>query len=210
MAALGAAITDVSSARKAVVRAVGAVQAGASALDATDAICAQGRGVAARASRRSGSGDVARAAAAVRDLPGLARRESAALTALTEASGVVSGAQRAALDAVVRDGRAEVAAVTSFSGVVRSAWQQYASLDGQQQLWIERAVTPWYRTDKEGADAYAVLVGPFRPLLNVARHQTEAASKAVRGPIATEAATLARADDALAGLRGTPTPTLAG
>ncbi len=106
---------------------------------------------------------------------------------------------------------AEAQAVADFESVLKTAWQQYTSLDGQETVWIKRAVTPWYRSDQEGADAYAVLVGPGRRFLTIARTQLAAASRAVRGPVAVQAATLAAADKALSGLRKpTPTPTLAG
>lgn len=142
-----------------------------------------------------------RAAAAVRDLPTLIANYRAALSSLDKARTAVSGAPRTALEAVVRDGQAEATAVAGFATTVRSAWQQYASLDGQERVWIKRAVTPWYRTDKEGADAYAVLVGPGRHFLEVARTQLARASAAVQTPTAVQAATLAAADRALSALR---------
>ena len=198
---LNGAVTAVATARGPLLRSIEAVQAGARALDATDAICAQGHGVAARASQRAGADAVSSAAAAVRGLPTLIANYRAALTSLDKARTAVSGAPRTALEAVVRDGQAEATAESEFAATVRSAWQQYASLDGQERVWIKRAVTPWYRTDKEGADAYSVLVGPGRHFLEVARTQLAEASAAVQTPTATQAATLAAADRALSALR---------
>ena len=184
------------------LRAIDAVQAGARALDATDAICAQGHGVAARSSQRRGADAVNRAAAAGSDLPSLVANYRASLSALDKARTAVSGAALTALATVVRDGQTEATAVSDFAATVGSAWQQYASLDGQERLWIKRAVTPWYRTDKEGADAYSVLVQPGRHFLEVARTQLAAAATAVQAPTAVQAATLSAADRALSALRG--------
>lgn len=167
--------------------------------------------MAARTSRRAGTTAVTLATMAVRNLPTLISNYRASLTALGKADTAVTGARRAALEKVVADGGTEADAVGEFARVMKTAWAQYASLDGQQKLWIKRAVTPWYRTAQEGANAYAVLVSPFRPLLTVARTQLAAASRAVRGPITAQTATLAAADKALSSLRKpTPTPTLAG
>jgi hypothetical protein len=194
---LSSAVTGVATARGPMLRAIDAVQGGARALDATDAICARGHGVAARTSQRRGAGAVNQAAAAVADLPSLVANYRASLSALDKARTAVSGAARTALVAVVRDGQIEATAVSQFAATVGSAWQQYASLDGQERLWIKRAVTPWYRTDKEGADAYSVLVRPGRHLLEVARTQLSEAAAAVQTPTAVQAATLSAADRAL-------------
>jgi hypothetical protein len=200
-AALSTAVTSVSTARGALINAVQAVESGATAVDATDALCAKGRGIAARASQRSGAPAVSTAKAAARNLPTLVTNYRASLSSLDRASKAVSGPALAALKAVVRDGEAEATAVAQFAEVVRTAWQQYAALDGQEQLWIKRAVTPWYRTDQEGANAYAVLVGPGRRFVEVARTQLVQASAAVRTPTEVTAATLRAADKALAAER---------
>lgn len=194
-------MAGLSTARGALLRAVDDVQAGARALDATDAICVQGRGTAARTSQRAGKPAVTSAGAAVRELPRLVANYRASLTALDNAKSVVSGAPLSALGDVVRDGGAEAAAVARFEGTVTSAWAQYTVLDHEEQLWIQRAVTPWYRNDKEAADAYAVLVAPYRRLLGVARTQMGAASREVMAPTSVQAATLAAADRALSSLR---------
>ncbi|MFN2537460.1 MAG: hypothetical protein ABR549_04810 [Mycobacteriales bacterium] len=186
------------------LRAVEAVQAGARALDATDAICAQGHGIAARSRQRTGASDVTRARTGVQNLPTLVTNYRAALSSLDKARTAVSGTARSALENVVRDGQREAKAVAQFQAVVRSAWQQYVSLDGQERLWIKRAVTPWYRTDKEAADAYAVLVQPGRHFLVVARTQLARASAALQTPTAVQSATLAAANRALATLHPSP------
>ena len=198
---LNLAVTGVTTARSALLDAVDATQAGARALDATDAICAQGHGVAARTSQREGAGAVSRAGSAVRNLPTLVANYRASLTALGKARTAVTGAPAQALAQVVTAGQTEAAAVAAFEQVVVSAWQQYVSLDGQERLWIKRAVTPWYRNDKEGADAYAVLVTPGRHFLGIARTQLTQASEAVRGPMEATSASFAAADRALSGLR---------
>jgi hypothetical protein len=198
---LNSAVSGLSTARAALLDAAGAVQDGAQALDATDAICAQGHGVAARTSQRNGAAAVTRAGDAVRNLPSLVANYRASLTALDKARTAVSGAALTALGNVVRDGQAEATALAGFEAVVQSAWKQYVALDGQERLWIKRAVTPWYRTAQEGANAYAVLVGPYRRLLTVARTQVSEAATALRAPTSAQSATLAAADRAMSGLR---------
>jgi hypothetical protein len=201
LAQLDAAVRGLSTSRAAMLAGIEAVQSGAQALDATDQICAKGQGTAARTSQRAGAGDVAQAGTAVGQLPHLVATYRASLTALDKAKSLVSGAPLTALQAVVRDGGSEADAVTQFSGTAASAWQQYKVLDHEERLWIHRAVTPWYRTQKEAANAYAVLVGPYRRLLEVARTQLAAASREVMAPTSAQAATLAAADRALASLR---------
>jgi hypothetical protein len=191
----------VTASRGAALRAVDDIQTGARALDATDAICAKGHGVAARTSQRQGASAVAQATAAVTDLSTLVTRYRAALADLDKASTAVSGASRTALAKAVRDGTVEATALAQFEDVVRTAWQQYASLDGQEQVWIKRSVSGWYRSDKEGADAYSVLVRPGRHFLTVARTQLSSAVQALRVPTSLQSATLAAANRALTGLR---------
>ncbi|MCU1599806.1 MAG: hypothetical protein JWO22_515 [Frankiales bacterium] len=208
---LSQSIAGVATARSALLDAIGDVQAGARAIDATDALCAQGHGVRARTAHRSGAPAISGAQAAARNLPTLVANYRASLTALKKSDAAVTGSRRAALQKVVTDGMSEARAVADFQAVIRTAWVQYVSLDGLELVWIKRAVTPWYRTDEEGANAYAVLVGPGRRFVTVARTQLAAASRTVRGAVTAQAATLAAADNALSGLRTpTATPTLAG
>ena len=201
LAQLDAAVRGLSTSRAAMLSAIDEVQAGARALDTTDAVCAKGTGVAARSSQRAGAADVSRGSTAVAQLPHLVATYRASLASLDKASSLVSGEPQMALQDVVRDGGSEAAAVAQFGGTASSAWQQYKVLGHEEQLWIHRAVTPWYRTDKEAANAYAVLVGPYRRLLEVARTQLAAASREVMAPTSAQAATLAAADRALASLR---------
>lgn len=192
----------VSTSRSALLGAVEQVQAGATALDATDQVCTTGQGVAARTSLQQGAPAVTRARTALHDL---ARRDAAYLAALSSLDAsrtAVAAPARTALAAVVRDGRAEAAAVEAFDRTALQVWPQYDALDHLEGLWVTRAVTPWYRSAQEGADAYAVLVGDTRGFMVAARTQLGAASRALSGPTATQTATLAAADRALSGVRG--------
>jgi hypothetical protein len=180
---------------------VEAVQAAATALDATDQVCTTGQGVAARTSHRAGAAAVTRARAALRALPRLGAAYRTALASLEASRTAVTGPARTAIAAVVRDGQAEAAAVEAFRVAAGRLWPQYDALDHLETLWITRAVTPWYRSAKEGSDAYAVLVGDTRGFLVAARTQLAAASRALSGPTDTQTATLAAADRALAGVR---------
>lgn len=187
--------------RTAVLGSLDAVQRAATALDAADAACATGDGIAARRVHRAAEPLVGPAAAAVRDLPGRLATYRASLTSLGAASVAVTGTARQALLRVVTTGGDEATAVQRFRDVAAGVWPQYAALDADETTWITRAVTPWYRTQREGADAYVVLVEDARPALNAARARLGAAVTAVHGPIAAQAAVLTAADAALAAVR---------
>jgi hypothetical protein len=79
---LDSAVRGVSAARNAALGAAEAVQAGASAVDATDAVCATGKGVAARTSYRTGEPAVRKARTSLRALPSLVKAYRTALAAL--------------------------------------------------------------------------------------------------------------------------------
>jgi hypothetical protein len=195
---LSMAITGVGAARTAVLSAVQDVEDGAEALDATDAICVTGRGVAARASYRKGQAAYGKAGPALRNLQATVSNYRAALRSLDGNRSAVTGAANTALAAVVRDGGTEATAVAGFASAVGKLWPQYVNLEGQEKVWITRAVTPWYRTDQEAANAYAVLVGSARNFLEVARTRLMNASAALRTATSVASATLAQADAALA------------
>ncbi|MCW2599415.1 MAG: hypothetical protein JWM02_1244 [Frankiales bacterium] len=201
---LDAAVRAVSADRKAVLSAVDGVQVAATALDATDQVCATGRGVAARTAHGKASARTGQAALGLLAAQLPAYRSS--LTSLGAASVAVDGAARRALLRVVTVGRAEADALEGFRVVAKRGWPQYVALDAAEDLWISRAVTSWYRTDAEAAAAYALLVEDQRPSLDAARARLGVAAAAVHAPITTESATLAAADRALASVRGTQSP----
>jgi hypothetical protein len=199
---LDGAVRAVSADRKAALSAVDAVQAGATALDATDQVCTTGRGVAARTQHDKAGPLAHEAGVAISQLPSLLAAYRSSLTSLGSASVAVTGDARSALLRVVTVGQAEARALAMFRSVARGAWPQYNALDAAEDTWITRAVTPWYRSDKEAADAYAVLVEDQRSALNAARRQLGTAATFVRAPIAAQSATLAAADQSLATVRG--------
>jgi hypothetical protein len=184
-----------------VLAAVDSVQKAATALDRTDEICVTGKGVEARTAHRIALPLTQKARESLSVLNRLATGYRGALRALEEASPAVDGNARTALTAVVRDGQAEAAAVERFRATAAALWPHYERLDTDEDTWITRAVTPWYRTDQEAASAYAVLVGGARPALEQARRGLASAAATVRGPSTTQSATLAAADRALSGLR---------
>lgn len=198
---LDAAVRAVGADRAAALDAVFAVQAAAAALDATDQVCTTGRGVAARTSHRKAVPLARGAQTALTRLVSLLPAYRASLTSLGAASVAVDGVARQALLRVVTRGSTEADALEGFRVVAAGAWPQYAALDAAEDTWITRAVTPWYRTDQEGAAAYAVLVGDQRSDLNAARARLGKAEVAVRAPIEAQSATLAAADQALASVR---------
>lgn len=202
--ALGKAVSAVNAQRAAVLAAVDAVQAGASALDDTDAACATGKGVSARTALRTAQPLAAKARTTLDRLPALTARYQAALTALGTEAKAVTGAQRTAVDDVVRTGQAEAAAVQRFRTAAAGAWPAYAKLLDLESLWVTRAVTPWYRTAAEGAAAYTILLEPSRPALDRARTTVGDAASAAVDASRAQSATLAAANTALASLRPTP------
>jgi hypothetical protein len=194
----------VSADRGFVLAAVDAVQAGASALDRTDEVCTTGEGTAARASHRAAVPLTRKAREALSALGSRVVAYRSALTSLAAASRAVDGTAREALAAAVRDGRAEAGAVSRFLLQVKRVWPQYDQLDADEDTWISRAVSAWYRTPKEGGLAYALLVDSDRPALAAARGGLADAAEQVRGPSMRQSATLALADRALSVFRPKP------
>ncbi len=192
---------SVSADRGFVLAAVDAVQKGATALDRTDEACISGKGSRARDTRQAGRPVVQKAREALSVLTKRVATYRSSLRALGVVSTAVEGTERDALAAVVRDGVAEAIAVERFRRDVAALWPRYDELEQISDTWITRALTPWYRTDQEGASAYTILSEPTRPALDAARAALGAAAAAVRGPSMISSGTLAAADRALSGLR---------
>lgn len=197
-------MSAVNAQRAKVLAAVDAVQAGAGAVDETDAACATGKGVPARTSLRATQPLAAKAKTTLDGLPSLTARYRATLATLGTEAKAVSGAQRAAVDAVVRTGQAEAIAVQRFRTAAAAAWPAYAQLLDLESTWVTRAVTPWYRTDAEGAAAWTILADPTRPSVESARDALGTAVTQAVAASRAQSATLAAANTALAGLRPTP------
>ncbi len=205
--ALDAAIGTLGAARGRLLAKVDVIQRAATALDDTDATCALGQGVAARTAHRVAVPLLQQANTAVGELGGDVASYTEALRVLGTLPGgasrspALSAAQSAALATVVRTGLTEAAAMSAFRAAASGAWPAYRQLSELEDTWITRAVTPWYRTDQEGASAYAVLVGPSRPVLDRARTTLGTAAEGVQAPSAATAVALKAADRALASLR---------
>jgi len=99
-----------------------------------------------------------------------------------------------ALDALAGEG-------FRFRAAVAPLWPAYDALEGAEGTWSTRAVSGWYRSKDEAANAYAVMVSRNRPALEKARTGLGSAADAVSGPTRAQSATLASADQALASLR---------
>lgn len=201
LARLDHAVGAVAGARSEVLAVVDAVQQAATAVDATDAACSRGQGQAASAARRTATPLLRLATGALKVAAARVVTYRAALRELDAASDAVTGPPREALGRVVRDGQAEAIAIDRFGRTVSALWPEYLRLDTQEGTWIKRSLTPWYRSDQEGAGAYAVLVDETRSRLTAAREGLVKAATAVSGPSATQSATLKAADQALSGLR---------
>ncbi len=198
---LDAVVRLVATDRRAVLAAVESVQVAATALDQTDQVCLTGNGIAARTSHRQATPLAQTAATRLRALTGTLAAYRAALGSLTAASVAVTGAARSALLRVVTAGQAEAVAVEAFRVRSNGVWPQYVALDGFEALWITRSVTPWYRTDQEGSNAYQVLVEDQRPALAAARTKLGNAVTAVQPAIEAQGSTLVAADQALSSVR---------
>lgn len=198
VARLDAAVVRLSAARRPVLAEADAIQAAASALDQVDAVCATGDGVRASTAYREAEPKVAAARRAMADLPVALAAYSRALSTLGAEVDAGSAPVRKALAAVVVDGRAEAAALSRFRTSVGLLWPSYDLLASQEQTWITRALTPWYRSASEGAAAYAVLTTNGRTELTSARESLAAAARLLSGPSATQSATLLAADRVLA------------
>jgi hypothetical protein len=195
---LDAAVAGLSAARRPLLADVDAVQAAATALDEVDAVCATGDGVKARTAYRAARPKVLAAQQALSDLAAGVGRYEQALSTLSAEVDAGSAAVRKALTAVVRDGRKEASALGSFRTSVGLLWPSYDLLVSQEQTWITRAVTPWYRTASEGASAYAILTSHGRSQLTDARESLATAAHVLAGPSAVQSATLQAADQVLA------------
>lgn len=187
---LAASVAAVAQARRAATALVTQVTSAAQALDAADARCAVGDRRAARRTRRAHATEPARAARAVASL-------SAAVAAYGRSLDAVPAGAPALAEAVAA-ARGEVRALRAFAAVATRVWPRYAALDHEQATWVTRAFVPWYRTTRESADAYAVMVGPTRPALAAARRDLADASSALSTAQREAVRALAAADRALA------------
>lgn len=199
--ALNTAVKAVGQQRTVLLAELEAVGMAANALDRTDEVCLKGEGLPARSSLRKTAPLANAVPAALGRLPSELTSYRTALVALGSASTAVVGQARAALQAVVARGNREATALDTFRVAAVGVWPSYRRLQGQQGLWVRRAVTPWYRTAQEGSAAYAVLVEMDRDGLNAARMKLGSATTAVAAPIEAQRATLTAADAALASVR---------
>lgn len=201
---LDAAVAGLSAARRPLLADVDAVQSAATALDEVDAVCATGDGVKARTAYRAARPKALAARQALSDLAVGVGRYERALSTLSGELDAGSDTVRTALTAVVRDGRKEASALGSFRTSVSLLWPSYDLLASQEQTWITRAVTPWYRSPSEGAAAYAILTSHGRSQLTDARDSLATAANVLNGPSAAQSSTLQAADQVLAQQRTKP------
>lgn len=207
LTSLDTAVHAVATTRASLLAAADAVQSAASQLDRTDELCAAGSGSAARASFRTSLPLTLAARKGRTGLTALVTSYSQSLDRLRTAArtGLLRPAERSSLDAVVRDGRAEAAAFERFRVSLTTSWPAYDQLSADEDVWSSHAVSGWYRTTKEAAAAYSVLVQPRRAALDAARSRLASAASTLEEPTTTQTATLRKADAALDRLRG-PAP----
>ena len=179
--------------RRSLLAEVSAIQEAAAVLDRVDEACAAGQGVAARTARRVAAPMRARAQSARAGLTASEAAYARALDALARSS------REPAVAAATAAGRSELASIRSFAAVVGEVQPRYDRLAADEQTWIVRALTPWYRSIREGADAYAVLQHDTRPALEAGRQRLAAASQDVVTASSAASTALRAADRSLHG-----------
>src|SRR4051812_1118487 len=167
---LDRAVEGINAARDRLVAAQNQLVVAANRVDAVDSASAVGDLGRARTARVANGVDPAEISHLVAQLPGLLRASSAALDRLSVAAkdSKIPVRLGAAVQTVVRAGRAEADADGVFVREVASGWPAYAVLAGTQQLWFERASGDWYDGKKQAAQEYAVLTAPLRTATNMA------------------------------------------
>jgi hypothetical protein len=187
---LDRAVEGINVTRDPLVSAMNVLVVVANHVDTVDGASANGDWLSARSARTANAVDPTGADALVANLPGLLRAYSAALDGLSAAASAQGIPVRlaAAVNTVVRAGRAEADADGVFVRGVAQAWPAYAVLAGTQQLWYERASGDWYDGHKQAAQEYAVLTAPLRTTANNAS-QLFGTSDATRRAAADEWAT---------------------
>jgi hypothetical protein len=167
---LDRAVEGINVTRDPLVAAMNSIVVVANHVDAVDTASATGDWKRAQQARRANALDSPKVNAAVGQLPALLRAYSAALDALSAAGSARDVPVRlsAAVNTIVRAGRAEADADGVFVRGVGQAWPAYAVLAGTQLLWYERATGDWYDGHKQAAQEYAVLTAPLRTTTNAA------------------------------------------
>jgi hypothetical protein len=170
---LDRAVEGVNVTRNPLVQAMNDVIVAANHVDAIDGASAPGDWKRAQQARRRNPVDPVTVDDLINRMPSLVRAYSAALGALSAAAGRGDVPVRvsAAVDTVVRAGRAEVDADGVFLRGIAQAWPAYAVLAGTQTLWFERASGDWYDGHKQAAQEYSVLTAPLRTTTNDASDQ---------------------------------------
>jgi len=123
------------------------------------------------------------------------------LAAAEKATTSLNDEQRAALDEVVKGGRAEARASDAFRVAGKTAWPAYVKLDATQSFWLDQRLSGNYRNIEDAKNGYAVLTRDDRPALQTARTLLERVDAARRPVSDREREALAAADEALAPLR---------
>ena len=131
-------------------------------------------------------------------LPGEADRYGDALTALAAAARNLDGSSATAIDGVVRAGRAELRADRDFTTAATAAAAAYDVFAPLEARWYDRAVSGWYRSTREAADAYAVFLDPVRRQLTAAQQQLESSDRDRAAAAAATSAAVRRAETLLA------------
>lgn len=186
-----------SSQRAVLLDAAAAVQRAATALDRADEMSASGAGSRARAAVRSAQPLVPKAARAT---GASTARYRAALAELERRRALLPAGTAAgtALTDVVAAGREEAGAFERFLAAAERVWPVYARLAADTDLWSTRSVSGWYRSQREGAAAYAVLVDGYRRQLEGARARLGRAADDLARWTGRQRAALAEANRRLA------------
>jgi hypothetical protein len=164
------AVERINVTRDPLVAAMNQLVVAANHVDAVDTASAGGDLGRARTARAANTLEPAEISHVVAQLPSLLRAYSGALDELSAAAtgSDIPVRMAAAVQTVVRAGRAEADADGVFVRAIASGWPAYAVLAGTQLLWFERASGDWYDGKKQAAQEYAVLTSPLRTATNTA------------------------------------------
>lgn len=203
------AILGVNAARRGIADAMDGLVTAANRIDDADAAAATGRWQRVRDVRTNGPVDPTRVATLVARLPALVADYRAALDRLEAATHHTNVLRRQvnAVEQVLAVGQAEADADVGFVHTASVMWPAYAVLVGKIDLWYDRSSTGWYRTVKESASAYAVLISDDRRVTDSASQAFAAANQRRRDAAETYAATLAALRPILTG-RTAPSPSV--
>jgi hypothetical protein len=205
--ALSDAIELVNQGRATVLERTRKVTAGLERRDAVDVLATAGNRSAVGQADPGADAAMLQALGALRDLGVALAAYQKGIDDLGRAatSPELTPEQRRPLGTVIATARAEISSTRQVAAVVRAAVPAYDALARHLDEWLRRAKAGWYRDQTESANAYTVLVGGTRQVIEVARARIAAADRARTAAAQQTVAALSAARTALSPLTTRPT-----